>query len=233
MQKPRKLLNIISFPCNFCITFASLLEKIMNKNEYPELVDKLLKFVFTYGLRSFSVNDLCKKLGIPKPVFLKYFRNKTDLVEQLLDFEHNKFKSIFTDYDFEGVNAIKILLIVNKELALRYKDISPSIAFDLQKYYPEQFQLAYEKDRQIVKEKILINLKKGIDQGMYREDIKQDLIADLYMAKLIELHDPQNLPEDFSFGEIVEFIIDFLIRGIATVEGLAYYEKEKKNFKII
>ncbi len=201
--------------------------------EYNIIMEKLQKFSFTMGLRSFSINDLCNRLCIPRALFSKYIKNKTELVEQLLEYKHQKFKAIFEEHNFEKVNSIKSLLIVNKELALRYKDVSPALAFDLQKFYPEIFEKAYEKDRIVVKEKILINLQKGIDQGMYRVEIDKNLIAELYMARLIELHDPNNLPNDYSFAEIVAFIIDFLIRGIATQEGLEYYIKEKENFKII
>jgi AcrR family transcriptional regulator len=195
--------------------------------EYDELMMKLRKFIFTLGIRSFSMDEICKKIFVPKSLMTKHIKNKSDLVEQLLTFERIQFQSIFNDYDFEDLNAIKVLIIVNKEVALRFNDVSPSMAFDLQKFYPEHFSVHYKKEQEFISEKIELNLHKGIEQGMYREDINVDLIVHHYFPRLIELQDPTMIKtEKFSFGVLSEFIIDLMIRGIATREGIEYYEKE-------
>jgi AcrR family transcriptional regulator len=198
----------------------------MNR-EYNELMIKLRKFIFTLGIRSFSMDEICKKIFVPKSLMTKYIKNKSDLVEQLLTFERLKFQRIFNDYDFGNVNAIKVLIIVNKEIALRFNDVSPSMTFDLQKFYPEQFNKHYKKEQEFISEKIEINLHKGIEQKMYRKDINIDLIVHHYFPRLIELQNPTMIKtEKFSFGVLSEFIIDLMIRGIATPEGIKYYKKE-------
>ena len=208
-----------------------MLKKHCVHKEYDELMMKLRKFTFTLGIRSFSIDEICKKTFTPKSLMTKYIKNKSDLVEQLLRFERLKFQAIFDDYNFEDFNAIKVLIIVNREITLRFNDVSPSMTFDLQKFYPEQFNEHYKKEQEFISEKIEINLHKGIEQKMYRKDINIDLIVHHYFPRLIELQNPTMIKtEKFSFGVLSEFIIDLMIRGIATPKGIKYYEKEV-NYK--
>ena len=190
---------------------------------------------FTYGIRSMSMNDISRKLGISKSTLYKYVKNKTDLVEKVMEYEREGFKRIFLDYDFEGVNAIDILLIVSKEVSKNFADVNPSITFDLKKYYPNLYQRHIDERTNFIFEKIKINLQKGISQGMYREDLSVELAARLYISRLLDLHNEDLFPPDkFSFQTLFNFMFESWIRGIARPEGVKYFEerfeKEIRNF---
>lgn len=201
--------------------------------DYKEIMEKVRDLSFTLGIRSLSLDEICAKLNIPKTTLSKYIGNKTDLVKQVLQFERLRFQGIFDDHDFEGVNAIKILLIVSREIALRFKDVTPSMTFDLRKYYPELYNKHFQERQDFIFNKIQINLTKGISQGMYRKDLSIELVSRLYLSRLIDMHNPELFPpEQFSDETLFNFMIDYLIRGIATPEGLAFYEKEKENYKL-
>ncbi len=201
------------------------------EKEYKEIMEKVRDLSSTLDVRSLSIDEICSKLNISKPAFSKYFHNKSDLIEQILQFERVSFQDIFKENDFEGVNAIQILLIVSKEITLRFKDVSPSMTFDLQKYYPDLYNKHFKERQDYIFEKIRINLTKGISQGMYREDLSIELVSRLYISRLNDMHKPDLFPpEQFSDETLFAFMIDYLIRGIATPEGMAYYEKEKGNY---
>ena len=192
---------------------------------------------FTYGIRSMSMNDISRKLGISKSTLYKYVKNKTDLVEKVMEYEREGFKRIFLDYDFEGVNAIDILLIVSKEVSKNFADVNPSITFDLKKYYPNLYQRHIDERTNFIFEKIKINLQKGISQGMYREDLSVELAARLYISRLLDLHNEDLFPPDkFSFQTLFNFMFESWIRGIARPEGVKYFEerfeKEKKQLDL-
>ncbi|MCD4666178.1 MAG: TetR/AcrR family transcriptional regulator [Bacteroidales bacterium] len=202
------------------------------KKILQEIIEKARNLSFTYGIKNMSIDDMCNKLGISKKTFYKYFKNKTDLVEKVLEFERERFKSIFVEYDFEGVNAIDILLTVSKEIALRFKDVTPSLTFELKKYYPELYQKHFEARIDFIFEKIKINLTKGINQGIYRDDLSIELIARLYISRLIDIHDPEFFPpEKYSFEIFFDVMFENFIRGIAKPEGIKYYEKQFEKQK--
>lgn len=199
-----------------------------------DILEHVRELFFKYGVRSVSIDDICRDLGISKKKLYSFVASKTELVDRLLELERENFKVIFDNNNFDGVNAIDILLIVSRELGQRFRDISPSMTFDLKKYYPEIYHRHVDARIEFIYNKIQINLQKGIAQGMYRDDLSIELVARLYIRRLIDLHNPEFFPaEKFSFQTLFDVMFDNFIRGIANPEGIEYYEKQKRkvNFK--
>jgi len=199
-----------------------------------DILERVRELFYKYGVRSVSVDDICRDLGMSKKKFYQYATSKTELVGKLLDLERQNFEVIFDQYNFEGVNAIDILLTVSREVGERFRDVTPSLTFDLKKYYPEIYRNHIDNRLEFIYQKIQINLQKGISQGMYRDDLSIELIARLYIRRLIDLHNPEFFPADkFSFQTLFDVMFDNFIRGIAKPEGIDYYEKQKRkvNFR--
>lgn len=198
-----------------------------------EIIEKFRDYLYTMnGKAVIRMDEISLKTGISKKNLLRYVSGEEELVEKVLDFERNRFEEIFKIHDFEGVNAIDILLIVSKEMAEKFMDISPSVTFILKNHFPEIYQQHFILRRDFIYDKIQINLSKGISQGMYRDDISIELIARLYLSRLIDLHNPDFFPaEQFSFDTLFNVMFESFIRSIAKPEGLEYYETKKKNFK--
>jgi hypothetical protein len=198
-----------------------------------EIIEKFRDYLYNAnGKAVISLDEISRKIGFSKEVILKYVSGEEELVEKVLDFERQRFEEIFKIHDFEGVNAIDILLIVSKDLAENFMDISPSVTFVLKNHFPEIYHRHFVLRSDFIYEKIKINLSKGISQGMYRDDLSIELVARLYISRLIDLHNPDFFPaEQFSFETIFQVMFEIFIRSIAKPEGLAYYEKKKKNIR--
>jgi len=199
-----------------------------------DILERVRELFFKYGVRSVSIDDICRDIGISKKKLYHYVRSKNELVEKLLELERENFEIIFSTHNFDGVNAIDILLTVSREVGERFWDISPSMTFDLKKYYPEIYHKHIDERIEFIYQKIQINIQKGISQGMYRDDLSIELVARLYIRRLIDLHNPEFFPaEKFSFQTLFDVMFDNFIRGIANENGIGYYEKQKRkvNFK--
>jgi AcrR family transcriptional regulator len=202
-------------------------------NTLIDVLERVRELFFKYGVRSVSMDDICRDIGISKKKLYQLFSSKNELVEKLLELERQNFEIIFDTYSFEGVNAIDILLTVSKEVGDRFRDVSPSMTFDLKKYYPDVYHKHIEERIDFIFKKIQINLEKGINQGVYRDDLSVELISRLYIRRLIDLHNPEFFPADkFSFQTLFEAMFDNFIRGMANQKGIEYYEKQKKKLKI-
>jgi len=198
-----------------------------------EILERVRELFFKYGVRSVSIDDICRDIGISKKKMYQYVHSKNELVEKLLELERENFKIIFDTYNFEGVNAIDILLTVSKEVGEHFRDVSPSMTFDLKKYYPDIYHKHVDDRIEFIFGKIKINIEKGINQGMYRNDLSIELVARLYIRRLIDLHNPEFFPADkFSFQTLFDVMFDTFIRGIANEKGIAYYEKQKSNLAL-
>lgn len=195
-----------------------------------DVLERVRELFFKYGVRSVSMDDICRDLGISKKKLYQLFSSKNELVEKLLELERQNFEIIFDTYNFEGVNAIDILLTVSKEVGERFRDVSPSMTFDLKKYYPDIYHQHIEERIDFIFKKIQINLEKGVNQGVYRDDLSIELVARIYIRRLIDLHNPEFFPADkFSFQTLFEAMFDNFIRGIANPKGIEYYEKQKRK----
>lgn len=202
-------------------------------NTLKDILENVRELFYKYGVRSVSVDDICRDIGISKKKLYQYVSSKNELVEKLLELERQNFEVIFSQHNFEGVNAIDILLTVSMEIGENFRDISPSMTFDLKKYYPDIYHKHIEERIEFISQKIQINIGKGISQGMYRTDLSVELISRLYIRRLMDLHNPEFFPtEKFSFRTIFDVMIDNFIRGIATEKGLAYYESKKINLNL-
>ncbi|MFW5705842.1 MAG: hypothetical protein ACOCX8_02450, partial [Bacteroidota bacterium] len=157
-------------------------------------------------------------------------KDERDLATKVLAFERDSFKEIFDEYDFEGMNAIDILMIVSREIASRYYDVTPAISRSLKQRFPPVYQDHFQKRVDFIFGKIQINLQKGINQQMYRSDLSIELVARLYMSRLIDIHNEEIFPSDkFSFSTLYEVMFENFVRSIATPEGLKYFENKKRG----
>ncbi len=203
----------------------------MNK-EFKEIIARIRAYPFPDGLGEMTIEDLSEKINVPTELIYKYVEDEKDLVRQILKFERESFKVIFSDHDFEGVNAIDILLTVSKEIATKFMEVSPGITFDIKTKYPDVYKRHFKSRMDFIFMKIQINLQKGISQGIYRDDLSIELISRLYLSRLIDLHNPDFFPpEEFNFETLFDAMFENFIRSIANEEGIKYWEKKKKIFK--
>lgn len=186
-----------------------------------------LKLFKKNGIRSVSMDDVAKELGMSKKTIYQYVENKQDLVEMVLNYMLEKESTACIDGDIESMNAIDFLLAVSRNVSKQMKDLNPINAFELQKYYPAIFREFVIKKRDHVFLQVKQNFAQGIAEGIYRNDLDIDLVARLYIQKLIDVHDPEFLSSvNFGFEKVFQVMFDNHIRGIANAIGLAHYEKQ-------
>jgi len=186
-----------------------------------------------YGIRSISMDDICRELGMSKKTLYQYFNNKSDLVNRMLEQCFEEFETHINAVLQQEHNAIDDLLEMSRVIDEHMKDVSLSVSFDLQKYYPEIHREYLGKKREFASRYLRENIEKGIKEGFYRTELNVDLIAKLYIQKIEDLHDPSFHENDkISFMEAFHVMFENHIRGIANEIGTRYYEERKKTLKL-
>jgi hypothetical protein len=103
---------------------------------------------------------------------------------------------------------------------------SPTLMFDLQKYYPEMWQLFEQFQYQQVANHIKHNIERGITEGLYRTEINGDIIAKIYSGNSLCVIDEKMFPtKQFDKIKLFKEFFVYHIRGIATTKGLKLLEK--------
>ncbi len=185
-----------------------------------------------YGIRSISMDDISRELGISKKTLYQHVTSKTDLLRRV-------FEKLQADFTLEieallakGLNAIDELLEVSKLAREEYKKYNPSNVFDFRKYYTEVFEHHISNKKECTSAMIIKNMEKGINQGIYRNDLDLEVVAGLYIQKVEMMHDKKFLDQaNFSMSRIFEVMFENHIRGISNEEGIAYFEKRKEQLK--
>lgn len=182
-----------------------------------------------FGIRSISMDEIASELGMSKKTLYQFVDNKTDLVEKVLDhYMHGSNACI--DRIAENMNAIDVLMQVSQNVSQEISSSNPVMLFDLQKYYPALHRDFVSKKKEHVYLKIRENILQGIKEDFYRQEIDVELIAKLYVEKLLALHNPEFLSSmEFTHEKIFKVMFENHIRGIANAKGLAYIENKINN----
>jgi TetR/AcrR family transcriptional regulator, cholesterol catabolism regulator len=101
------------------------------------------------------------------------------------------------------------------------------MCYDLQKYYPKVFERHESQRRSEIRQGFEMNLRQGIAEGYYREDLDVELISlfhSLQIKNIFELM--QQSSKKYTKKRLVEFFIDLMIHFIANEKGLRYMKEQ-------
>ncbi len=203
-------------------------EKIKDPR-YTTILRKTRDNFMRSGIRRISMDDVSRDLRISKKTLYLFFLNKHDLVSKVLDFEFDEVRNFMQRMKRPEMNAIDELLEMSQAMAEYMGKYNAEVTSDLQKYYPDLFKRSQEIQRNYALDFMVANMKKGITQGIYREDLNIDLVAKLYIQKLEDLHDPSYFnAEQIPFKTVFNVMFENHIRGISNARGIKYFEKKKR-----
>jgi hypothetical protein len=197
-----------------------------------ELIEKLRNHVYRHGLE--LSEDKLASVGTSLAEVRSAFSGEEEIVASILEQERARFEEIFDEYNFDGWNAIDIMLLVGNEINNRFFHLSPSVTFELARPYPRLYNQHLLARSNFIFEKIKINIEKGARQGMYRDDVSSEMVARMYIAKLNDIHNNDIYPpEGFDFATIFNHLIDDVIKTITNDEGWNYYKQRKQFYTVL
>lgn len=196
--------------------------------------DKILytagEMFLNLGFKSVTMDDIAKEIGVSKKTIYSHFKNKTELVEEVTA---SLFCTICNGIDLiheQQKNPIIELFEIKKFVMLHLKDEKSSPQYQLQKYYPKIFAELKEKQFGFMQECIQENLHRGLKKGLFRETIDVGFISRIYFNGMMAIKDPSLFPlQKFSMNELMDFYLEYHLRGICTVKGIEVLENELKN----
>jgi len=194
----------------------------MTEKRNTKYLQKVLEFFMQNGIKSHTMDDISKFLGISKKTLYSFVSSKNDLVNQVmtLTMEDDKQQCI-SIVENEG-NAIDKIYAINKKVSEKLQKTQPVVIYDLKNYYPEAWQIlnAYRSD--FIFLEIKNSLEVGIKEGLFR-DINVDIIARANISLIYSIFEDKLFPTNkYTFIEIHEEIVKYHIRGIANEKGLKY-----------
>ena len=197
-----------------------------------DLRAKILKtsgeLFFKFGIRSVSIDDICNELHISKKTFYTVFKQKDELIVELLDAMRQKKEKDYQLVLAPSVNVLDLLMQSFKTLRQHSMEKHLAFGFDLEKFYPELWH-----ERQVMLKEMDLKymaqmLRTGIEQGMYREDLNIEATAVL-LANLIPNVLKDLMQVSMNTAQRVDFVLDMIVRMICNEKGLEYYQSTIHN----
>lgn len=195
-----------------------------------QMVNNIIKtageMFFRLGIRSVSIDDICRELGMSKKTFYVYFASKDELVEQMLQANINymasKMEGLLKTGDFKQLVA---KFIKHQEEEKNDVRRVPQLVYDLKKYYPQQFAQFQRNCFKTQKEYIRRYLEMGQQTGLVRANLNIELVAGLFAKihsdairdlEVIEGH-------GYNMHQLRYTTMDVFFRGVLSEEGMKLY----------
>lgn len=179
-----------------------------------------------YGVRSVSMDDVARALSVSKKTLYQHFRNKDELVTEVVRLHMEGEMKEFTVIAESSSNAIEELFKLSKCMREHVFKINPSLLYDLQKYHAEAWEIFQEFKKKFIVGQIKDNLERGIKEGNYRQEIDPNVMAILRMEIVQLVFNDQVFPRaEFDFVEVQMQVFDHFVHGLLSETGKNRYKQ--------
>lgn len=191
-----------------------------------EIVVRSEQLFMKVGVKSVTMDDISRELGISKKTLYQHFENKDSLIEAVVNTHVDREQQCTADILKDAKDALEEVKLIGAFLASTIEDVSASTLFDLQKYYFKSWETLMKKQDEHIINSIIRNIEKGISEGNYRDDVNPQIIARIYAKATYMIVDEIGTPNSkFSRKEMIWELQNYHIHAIATAKGLKLWKK--------
>lgn len=190
-----------------------------------EILQTALEQFLKFGIREMSIKKLIEPLGISTKTVYKYYKNKEELLEGVLQLHYDQQFHLVENLSADENVVLRLYDIWYLAIEQAY-DVNNLFYRDLHYYYPElekKSELAVGAKFGLLLENLL---QKGISAGVFKEGILPEVVMEgIYI--LYNAIARTDLFKKFSVSpyEILLNSIAVYIRGLCTLKGIQELEE--------
>jgi AcrR family transcriptional regulator len=186
-----------------------------------------------YGIRSVTMDEIATQLGISKKTIYQYYADKDQLVDAVA-VEEIKFSQDSCIQDMAvSANAIEEIFRVMEFVEVMFRNMNPSMLFDLEKYHPSGYKKFLEHKNRFLFDMIKLNLERGIKEELYRPEINVEIMTRYRLESMMIAFNPELFPPSkFNLVSLQQEIIEHFLYGLATLKGyklILKYKRQRQN----
>jgi len=174
----------------------------------------------TAGIRSVTMDDIAKHLGMSKKTIYQFFKDKNELVIALVKKKLREDEDQITEIINGSANVIEEMINMMKCSEDIFSRINPIVIHDMQKYHPDAWS-----EFQKFKAEVLIStleelLTKGIKQGYIRPEIDVRIMARMRVSQVEMGFNTTIFPmSEFNPWTVQVQFLEHFNYGICTLKG--------------
>lgn len=175
-----------------------------------------------FGIKSVTMDDIARELGVSKKTLYQHFSNKADLIQQVVYLYIQQETEAMSSIRIHSENAVHEIMQIVQHVVALLRNMSPTVVYDLQKYYRESWLLLDSLHQKHVYRIIRENLEWGIRDELYRNEINSDIVAKLYVGKTVMAVNEDLFPSNvYNRSELMRTLISYHLHGVVSDKGRA------------
>jgi AcrR family transcriptional regulator len=179
-----------------------------------------------YGVRSVTMEDIAKRLGISKKTIYQHFTDKEAIIYQVVQDKISQDQSEVSCMAVDAANPVEEILQVLEIMRKHADKASPNLLIDIQRHYPQAFGLYRQHKEGYIMRYILENIQKGVEQGIYRADMNPTILARIRVEQIELAFNNDIFPTDkYGMLEIQYEMMHHFVRGMLTEQGFTIYNQ--------
>ena len=183
-----------------------------------------------YGVRSISMDDIARHLSVSKKTLYQHFEDKEDIVTSAVQSHIERIMAEFDAIQTAAVDAIDELSKISQCLKRTMSEINPSLMFDLEKYHPRAWNVWVENKKKFIRESVISNLKRGVEEGSFRPELDLEIMATMRMELVQLAFDDRIFPTNrFKISDVQMQLFEHFVFGLLTEKGRKKYLKCKET----
>ena len=193
---------------------------------------KTRELVVRNGARYVTMDVLANELGISKKTIYQFYADKDALISAVIDFELDE-QSLRCQRSKEmAENAVHEMFLLLEDIQTLFRNMNPLTLTELAKYHIDAFEKIKKHKDEFMHGIIISNLKRGIEQGVYRQDIDPEILAAYRLETGFIAFNPSIFPlNKHDIGKVNVQIMEHFIYGVMSPKGIELMDKYKQEKK--
>ena len=192
---------------------------------FTEQQEKWLKRVeelfFKLGIKSLTMDDVARELGISKKTLYSFVESKDDLVSKVMDRHITHQCKEDEQLHAASSDAVDEMVRVINQIKIEFSQMKPNVVHEMQKYHRDVWERINDFQQTYILNTVRRNIEWGRSEGLYRPDFDQEITARFYIAGAMTIFDERYFPKPpFTYdGLFREYIINYLY-SIVSEKGM-------------
>lgn len=175
-----------------------------------------------HGIKSVSMDDIARNMGISKRTIYEFFEDKETLLVKGIEYNHKKMKQVLTELEEGPYSVVEEVILFYEECMKRPRWYNRKFYDDL-KRYPKALERS-EKSKTDFSKSCMKLFSRGVKEGVFQKDINFEIVT-LLAKEQLKMIRPSGAFLNHSVSEVFKTVLFTFLRGICTEKGLAVLDR--------
>lgn len=195
-----------------------------------KILVKAFELFKRFGIRSVTMDEIAGQCGVSKKTVYQFFEDKDTLVDNIMIDFIQKSQENCGKQQIQSDNAIEEIFLSMDMVQGMIEGVNPALLNDLRKYHSSAFVKLEKHKEDFMHGFIKKNIERGIAEGLYRPDIRIDIITAFYLHSLTLPIQFDIFPKSkYTIADLDAEITLFLLHGLASAKGIKLIDKYKQQ----